>query len=111
MTLMAWLYWRHYVSSLLLSCWQCASALLSRTTSEGPKEDTSAPLRRLYTFTRPYVWRFAAVLLLVILSSYGKTDRTVCQLFDSGLLWVKGQVGFIDCMGKYAQLRKAKEAF
>lgn len=75
-TLLAWLYWSHYVSSLLLSCCKGASALLSRTTSEEPKVDTTAPLRRLYTFTRPYLWRFAIVLLLVILSSYGKTDHT-----------------------------------
>ncbi|TWW79997.1 antigen peptide transporter 1 [Takifugu flavidus] len=71
-TLLAWLYWSHYVSSLLLSCCKCVSTLLSRTTSEEPKVDTIAPLRRLYTFTRPYLWRFAAVLLLVILSSYGE---------------------------------------
>lgn len=71
-TLVAWLYWSYYVSSLLLSC----SALLRRTPSEEPKAGAPAPLRRLYHFTRPYLWRFAIVLLLVILSSYGKTDRT-----------------------------------
>lgn len=71
-TLVAWLYWSHYVSSLLLSCWNRFSALLRRTPSEEPKVDRVSPLGRLCTFARPYVWRFAAVLLLVMLSSYGE---------------------------------------
>lgn len=73
-TLLAWLYWSRYASSLLLSCCTCASALLRRTPPpEKPETGATPPLRRLYHFTRPYLWRFVAVLLLVILSSYGKT--------------------------------------
>lgn len=73
-TLVAWLYWSHYVSSLLLSCCNCVPAVLKRTPSEEPKAGTTTPLRRLYHFSRPYLLRFTGVLSLVILSSYGKTD-------------------------------------
>lgn len=76
-TLLAWLYWSRYISSLLLSCWSCVSWLLKRSPSEEPKAGGSAPLRRLYQFARPYLWRFAAVMLLVVLSSYGKTNRSL----------------------------------
>lgn len=73
-TLVAWLYWSHYVSSLLRFCRQRVSALLKTTPPAEPRAGATAPLRRLYLFARPYLWRFAAVLLLVVLSTYGKTD-------------------------------------
>ncbi|XP_031723257.1 antigen peptide transporter 1 [Anarrhichthys ocellatus] len=72
----AWLYWSRYVSSLLLSGGRYISSLLTRALSEGPKEgpkeDTSASLKRLMGYMRPYVGRIVSVLFLVILSSYGE---------------------------------------
>uniref|UniRef100_A0A8C9YG76 Transporter 1, ATP binding cassette subfamily B member n=1 Tax=Sander lucioperca TaxID=283035 RepID=A0A8C9YG76_SANLU len=58
-TVVAWLYWSRYVSSLLAP-------------SEEPKEDTSTPLKRLMEYMLPYLWRFVFVLLLVVLSSCGE---------------------------------------
>uniref|UniRef100_A0A8C9YN83 Transporter 1, ATP binding cassette subfamily B member n=1 Tax=Sander lucioperca TaxID=283035 RepID=A0A8C9YN83_SANLU len=52
-TVVAWLYWSRYVSSLLLSY-------------------TSTPLKRLMEYMLPYLWRFVFVLLLVVLSSCGE---------------------------------------
>ncbi|XP_018555618.1 LOW QUALITY PROTEIN: antigen peptide transporter 1 [Lates calcarifer] len=72
-TAVAWLYWSRYVSSLLLSWGRYISSLFTRTMpSEKPKEDTGASLKRLMGYMLPYVWRFVAVLSLVVLSSYGE---------------------------------------
>uniref|UniRef100_A0A8C9YGQ3 Transporter 1, ATP binding cassette subfamily B member n=1 Tax=Sander lucioperca TaxID=283035 RepID=A0A8C9YGQ3_SANLU len=71
-TVVAWLYWSRYVSSLLLSCGRYISSLLTRAPSEEPKEDTSTPLKRLMEYMLPYLWRFVFVLLLVVLSSCGE---------------------------------------
>ncbi|KAM6935088.1 antigen peptide transporter 1 [Lycodopsis pacificus] len=75
-TTVAWLYWSRYVSSLLLSGGRYISSLLTRALSEGPKEgpkeDTSASLKRLMGYMRPYVGRIVSVLFLVTLSSYGE---------------------------------------
>ncbi|KAA8591853.1 hypothetical protein FQN60_017227 [Etheostoma spectabile] len=71
-TVVAWLYWSRYVSSLLLSCSRYISSLLTRAPSEEPREDTTTPLKRLMEYMRPYLWRFVFVLLLVVLSSCGE---------------------------------------
>ncbi|KAF1388369.1 hypothetical protein PFLUV_G00089470 [Perca fluviatilis] len=71
-TVVAWLYWSRYVSSLLLSCGRYISSLLTMAPSEEPKEDTITPLKRLMEYMRPYFWRFVFVLLLVFLSSCGE---------------------------------------
>lgn len=71
-TVVAWLYWSRYVSSLLLSWGRYVSSLLTRAPAEKPKEDTRSPLQRLMGFMLPYLGRFVAVLFLVVLSSYGK---------------------------------------
>ncbi|KAM9353655.1 antigen peptide transporter 1 [Symphorus nematophorus] len=71
-TLVAWLYWSRYVSDLLLSFGRYVSSLLTRAPSEEPEEDTIKPLKRLIGYMQPYLWRFVAVLCLVILSSYGE---------------------------------------
>lgn len=71
-TVVAWLYWSRYVSSLLLSCGRYISSLFTRAPSEKPKEATSVALRRLMEYMQPYLWRFVAVLSLVVLSSYGE---------------------------------------
>lgn len=71
-TVVAWLYWSRYVSSLLHSWGQYISSLLTRKPSEKPKEDTGASLKRLMGYMMPYFWRFVAVLVLVVLSSYGE---------------------------------------
>ncbi|XP_054477225.1 antigen peptide transporter 1 [Anoplopoma fimbria] len=71
-TVVAWLYWSRYVSSLLLSWGRYISSLLTRAPSEKPKDDTSTALRKLMGFMLPYLWRFVFVLVLVFLSSYGE---------------------------------------
>ncbi|XP_069571086.1 antigen peptide transporter 1 [Brachyistius frenatus] len=71
-TAVAWLYWTRYASSLLLSWGGRVSSLWSGTTSETADEDTSSSLKRLIGYMLPYLGRFAAVLVLVILSSYGE---------------------------------------
>lgn len=71
-TVVAWLYWSRYASSLLLSWGQYISTLLTRKPSEKPKEGTGSPLKRMMGYMMPYLWRFVAVLILVVLSSYGK---------------------------------------
>lgn len=73
-TIVAGLYWSRYVSSLLLSSGRCISSLLTRAPKEEPKEDTSASLNRLMGYMRPYLGRLVSVLVLVLLSSYGKWD-------------------------------------
>ncbi|XP_072249683.1 antigen peptide transporter 1 [Leuresthes tenuis] len=60
-TAVAWLYWSRYVSS-----W------LTRAPSVRAGPDTRASLKRLMGYMRPYARRFAAVLTLVVLSSYGE---------------------------------------
>ncbi|XP_078143414.1 antigen peptide transporter 1 [Centroberyx gerrardi] len=60
-TVVAWLYWSRYISPHL-----------TRKTSEEPEENTGASLKRLMGYMLPYSGRFAAVLVLVVLSSYGE---------------------------------------
>uniref|UniRef100_A0A8C4E4M7 Antigen peptide transporter 1 n=1 Tax=Dicentrarchus labrax TaxID=13489 RepID=A0A8C4E4M7_DICLA len=71
-TVVAWLYWSRYVSSLLLSWGRYISSLLTRAPSKKSKEDSITPLKRLIEYMRPYSCRFVAVLCLVVLSSYGE---------------------------------------
>lgn len=71
-TVVAWLYWSRYASSLLLSWGRYISSLLTWAPSEKPKEDTGGALKRLITYMLPFFGRFVVVLFLVILSSYGK---------------------------------------
>lgn len=71
-TLVAWLYWSRYVSSLLISWGQYISSFIKRTPSQKPKEETGASLKRLMGYMQPFFWRFVAVLILVFLSSYGE---------------------------------------
>ncbi|XP_044063696.1 antigen peptide transporter 1 [Siniperca chuatsi] len=71
-TVVAWLYWSRYASSLLLSGGRYISSLFTRAPSEKAKEDTSASLKRLMGYMQPYLGRFVAVLFLVVLSSYGE---------------------------------------
>lgn len=71
-TVVAWLYWSRYVSSLLLSWGQYISSLWTRKPSEKPKKDTGASLKKMMGYMKPYFWRFVAVLILVVLSSYGE---------------------------------------
>ncbi|XP_029308306.1 antigen peptide transporter 1 [Cottoperca gobio] len=68
-TVVAWLYWSRYVSSLFLFLGRSISSLLTKTPAEKPK-DTQTPLKRLMGYMRPYLWNFVFVLLLVVLSSY-----------------------------------------
>lgn len=70
-TMVAWLYWSEYALSKLHSLGRYISSLRTRVPSR-PQEDTSTPLKRLLGYMRPYKWRFVAVLILVILSSYGE---------------------------------------
>lgn len=72
MTVVAWLYWNQYVSSLLRSCGQYILSVWTTAPSEKPKEDTGASLKRLAAYMVPYVWRFVAVVFLVTASCYGK---------------------------------------
>nr|XP_020465337.1 antigen peptide transporter 1 [Monopterus albus]XP_020465338.1 antigen peptide transporter 1 [Monopterus albus] len=71
-TVVAWIYWSRYVSSLLLSFSGYISSRFTKMPSEKPKEGTDANLKRLMEFMRPHLWRFVAVLILVVLSSYGE---------------------------------------
>lgn len=71
-TVVAWLYWSRYVSSLLISWGQYISSFIKRTPSQKPKEETGASLKRLMGYMQPFFWRFVAVLILVFLSSYGE---------------------------------------
>lgn len=71
-TLVAWLYWSRYVSSLLLSWGRYISSFWTRAPSEESQDHTGASLKRLLGYTRPYLRRFIAVLCLVVLSSYGE---------------------------------------
>ncbi|XP_042346306.1 LOW QUALITY PROTEIN: antigen peptide transporter 1 [Plectropomus leopardus] len=71
-TVVSWLYWSRYVSSLLMSLGRYISSLLTRTPSEETKDDTRAALNRLMGYMLPYSWRFVSVLCLVVLSSCGE---------------------------------------
>ncbi|KAM6994741.1 antigen peptide transporter 1 [Tautogolabrus adspersus] len=71
-TLVAWLYWSQYVSSLLLSWGRYFSSLWTGGASEKPQDDTSSSLKRLLGYMKPYLGRFVAVLFLVLFSSYGE---------------------------------------
>ncbi|KAM7382989.1 hypothetical protein PAMP_002679 [Pampus punctatissimus] len=71
-TVVAWLYWSRYVSSLLFSWGRYISSLLTRKPSDKPKQETGASLKRMMGYMLPYLWRFVAVLILVVLSSYGE---------------------------------------
>ncbi|XP_068613476.1 antigen peptide transporter 1 [Brachionichthys hirsutus] len=71
-TVVAWVYWSRYVSSLLLSCGRCVSSLLTGAVWEEPKENAGVSLKRLAGFMLPYRGRFATALLLVVLSCFGE---------------------------------------
>ncbi|XP_074539063.1 antigen peptide transporter 1 [Halichoeres trimaculatus] len=71
-TVVAWLYWSRYVSSLLLSWGRYVSSFWTRMPSEESDDHTGASLKRLLGYMRPYLRRFIAVLCLVVLSSYGE---------------------------------------
>ncbi|XP_041843109.1 antigen peptide transporter 1 [Melanotaenia boesemani] len=73
-TIVAWLYWTRYVSSLFVR----------KPPSKKPGPDTSASLKRLMGYMLPYRWRFAVVLILVVLSSYGEmaVPRYTGQMAD-----------------------------
>ncbi|KAG8009814.1 Antigen peptide transporter 1 [Nibea albiflora] len=71
-TLVAWLYWSRYVSSLLLSWGRYISNLLKGTPSKKAKDKSGVFLKRLIGYMEPYRLRFAAVLVLVVVSSYGE---------------------------------------
>ncbi|XP_029927852.1 antigen peptide transporter 1 [Myripristis murdjan] len=60
-TVVAWLYWSQYVSSLF-----------KRKTSGGSKENTGASLKRLMGYMLPFSRRFVVVIAFVVLSSYGE---------------------------------------
>uniref|UniRef100_A0A3Q3XHK3 Uncharacterized protein n=1 Tax=Mola mola TaxID=94237 RepID=A0A3Q3XHK3_MOLML len=60
-TVVAWLYWSQYVSSLLLSCGRYES-----------RKATGPSLQRLANYMRPYFVHFAFVFILVIFSSFGE---------------------------------------
>ncbi|KAM3872914.1 antigen peptide transporter 1 [Diretmus argenteus] len=79
-TLVAWVYWSRYLSSLLTR---------KRKTSEGPAGNTGASLKRLLTYMLPYRGRFAAVLLLVVLSSYG--EMAVPQYTGRVADWIRNE--------------------
>lgn len=72
-TLVAGVYWNQYVSSLLLSCGRAVSSLLKWTPSAANKEAGGVSVWRLASYMRPYSGRFVAVVILVVLSSYGET--------------------------------------
>ncbi|XP_017288780.1 antigen peptide transporter 1 [Kryptolebias marmoratus] len=62
-TAVSWLYWSRYVSSFFMR----------RAPSEKkPRLDSSASMRKLMGYMTPYLWRFVAVLILVVLSSCGE---------------------------------------
>lgn len=72
-TLVAGVYWNQYVSSLLVSCGRAVSSLLRATPSEANREAGGVSVWRLASYMRPYSDRFVAVVVLVVLSSYGET--------------------------------------
>lgn len=72
-TLLAGVYWNQYMSSLLLSCGRAVSSLLWRTPSVAKEEAGGVSVWRLASYMRPYSGRFVAVVVLVVLSSYGET--------------------------------------
>ncbi|KAM7421474.1 hypothetical protein PAMA_015557 [Pampus argenteus] len=71
-TVVAWIYWSRYVSSLLFSWGRYISSLLTRKPSDKPKQHSGDSLNRIMGYMLPYLWRFVAVLILVVLSSYGE---------------------------------------
>lgn len=85
-TVVSWLYWSRYVSSLLLSCGRYVSSLWTRTLSEKPKEEISV-LKRLMGYMQPFFGRFVAVLFLVVLSSYG--EMAIPQYTGRVADWIK----------------------
>lgn len=74
-TVVAWLYWSRYVSSRLASCGRYVASLWTGAPPETPREDAGSPLKKLMVYMQPYLWRFVAVLCLVVLSSYGEKKR------------------------------------
>lgn len=73
-TVVAWLFWSQYVSSLLLSCGQYVSSVLTKAPSEEPKKDTGVSVKRLLQYLLPYCGRFVVVLLFVAFSAYCKWE-------------------------------------
>ncbi|CAN9514202.1 unnamed protein product [Ophioblennius macclurei] len=71
-TLVAWIYWSRYISSLLNSSFQYVWSVLWTRSTCGATEVTSAAVKRLLGCMRPYLWRFVLVLALVMMSSYGE---------------------------------------
>ncbi|XP_055359415.1 antigen peptide transporter 1 isoform X2 [Betta splendens] len=71
-TAVAWLYWSRYASSLLLSCGRSISSRLWKAPRAPAQKASSSALERLLGYMRPYGGRFAFVLALVVLSSYGE---------------------------------------
>ncbi|XP_070823564.1 antigen peptide transporter 1 [Chaetodon trifascialis] len=89
-TVVAWLYWSRYASSLLLSWGRSMSSLLTRAPSEKPKEDAAAgALKRLMGYMLPFLRRFVAVLFLVVLSSYG--EMAIPQYTGRVTDWIKNE--------------------
>uniref|UniRef100_A0A8C6T993 Transporter 1, ATP-binding cassette, sub-family B (MDR/TAP) n=1 Tax=Neogobius melanostomus TaxID=47308 RepID=A0A8C6T993_9GOBI len=66
-TVLAWIYWSRYISSLLRSS---THTLLS--CARGGALEWDGRLLRLLGYMRPYSGRFTVVLVLVVLSSYGE---------------------------------------
>lgn len=62
------------MSSILLSCGQYVSSVLTKAPSEEPKKDSGVSVKRLLGYVLPYYGRFVVVLLFIALSSYGKFD-------------------------------------
>lgn len=67
-TALAWLYWTRHVFPLLRSSGRALHSCLAR--GRAPRWD--GRVQRLLGYMRPYSWRFAAVLLMVVLSSWGE---------------------------------------
>ncbi|KAK7886587.1 hypothetical protein WMY93_026208 [Mugilogobius chulae] len=68
-TALAWLYWSRHVSSLL----RASSRSLRSWFRRAPRQaQTDGKVQRLLGYMRPYSWRFAAVLVMVVLSSAGE---------------------------------------
>uniref|UniRef100_A0A6Q2YA24 Transporter 1, ATP-binding cassette, sub-family B (MDR/TAP) n=1 Tax=Esox lucius TaxID=8010 RepID=A0A6Q2YA24_ESOLU len=59
-TVVAWLYWTRYVPSFLT------------TPTKDSKEKSGASLEKLVAYMKPYIIRFGAVFILVVLSSLGE---------------------------------------
>ncbi|KAJ0066294.1 hypothetical protein NL108_007842 [Boleophthalmus pectinirostris] len=69
-TALAWVYWNRHVFPLLVSSARSLRSCFQRAAPEEAQADRR--LQRLVGYMRPYSGRFTAVLVMVVLSSFGE---------------------------------------